>query len=853
MLLNLEINTLSLLAPPRETISIPTKTTQHQPLLDYPNDPEALFKNLNLHKNAEKRVNNNGLVLRLKNVHTKCSTKCVSYSGRVPAILKALDTIHDLDKALGWEKRLGKKEMSIILKEQACWKRALMIFEWFKQKGCYELNVIHYNIMFWILGKERKWKVVESLWNEMNENGVVPVNSTYGKLIDVYSKGGLNEEALAWLQRMLSQGMEPDEVTMRVVVQLYKRAGEFQKAEEFFRKWSRGEPLRIEIDHNTVDARHHVCNEVSYVNVCLNSHTYNILIDTYGKAGQIRAVCEIFARMIKQGVVPTTVTFNTMIHLYGNHGRIREVSSLLKRMEELRCLPDTRTYNILISVLVKHDKINLATKYFAKMKEAFLEPDVVSYRTLLYAYSTRKMVQEAEEIVQEMDERGLKIDEFTQSALTRMYVESYMLEKSWLWFMRFHQAGNTTSSCYSANIDAYGEKGYILEAEKVFMCCKERKKLSVLVFNVMIKAYGIGKCYDKACQLFDCMKKFGVVANECSYSSLIHILASADKPHIAKPYLNKMQEAGLVSDCIPYCAVISSFVKLGQLDMAEALYNEMIGHAVKPDAIIYSVLINAFADIGYVNKTIVYVDRMRNAGFVENQATIYNSLMKLYTKIGYLKEAQQIYTLIQSSNQAPSVFSSNCMIDLYTERLMVEQAEEIFESLKKNNIANEFSYAMMLHMYKKIGRLDEAFQIQKQMRKLGLLTDLLSYNNVLALYSMDMRLREAKETFKEMIKSGIQPDDFTFRALGQLLQNYGVSKENIGMLEVMVKRDAPCGLQAWMKTLSCVLKGDDYTHEWKWILMDGARAVKMGWVQPTGPKFFKGRRRYIKKKKIYFG
>ena len=100
------------------------------------------------------------------------------------------------------------------------------------------------------------------------------------------------------------------------------------------------------------------------------------------------------------------------------------------------------------------------------------------------------------------------------------------------------------------------------------------------------------------------------------------------------------------------------------------------------------------------------------------------------------------------------------MIDLYTERLMVEQAKEIFESLMKNEVVNEFSYAMMLCMYKKIGRLDKTFKLQRRWEGLGFLTDILSYNNVLGLYSMDMRLREATETFKEMIKSGIQPDDF---------------------------------------------------------------------------------------------
>ncbi|XP_025983902.2 pentatricopeptide repeat-containing protein At3g23020-like [Glycine max] len=320
-----------------------------------------------------------------------------------------------------------------------------------------------------------------------------------------------------------------------------------------------------------------------------------------------------------------------MIHLYGNYGRLRQACLLFQKMGEFWGVPDTWTYNILISLNIKNNKVKLATKYFARMKEAFLEADVVSYLTLLYAYSTRKMVREAEELIREMGKRDLEIDEFTQFALTRMYVESGMLEQSWLWFRRFHLAGNINSDCYYANIDAYGKRGYTLAAEKVFICCKEKKKLTVLEFNVMIKAYGIGKCYDKACQLFDSMKKFGVVADKCSYSSLIHILASADKPHIAKSYLKKMQEAGLVSDCVPYCVMISSFTKLGQFEMEEELYKEMLRYVVQPDVIIYGVFINAFADAGSVKEAINYVNEMRKSGLPGNPA-IYNSLIKLYTK-----------------------------------------------------------------------------------------------------------------------------------------------------------------------------------------------------------------------------
>ncbi|KAG4910902.1 hypothetical protein JHK82_056910 [Glycine max] len=747
--------------------------------------------------------------------HTKCSMKRVSYGGCITAILEALDVVLDVDEALGpWEDRLSNKERSIILKEQLRWDRALEIFEWFNKKG-HELNVIHYNIMLRSLGRARQWRRVESLWNEMNARGIAATCSTYGTLIDVYSKGGRRDDALSWLNMMLGQGVQPDEVTMVIVVQLYKKAGEFQKGEEFFRKWSSGKPLRSKSkplrSNDNVVASPELDERVACANASFGSHTYNTLIDTYGKAGQLKEASQTFVEMLKQGVAPTTVTFNTMINICGNHGRLEEVSLLVRKMEELRCSPNTRTYNILISLHAKHDDIGMATKYFETMKEACLEPDLVSYRTLLYAYSIRKMIREAEELVKEMDKRRLEIDQYTQSALTRMYIEAGMLDRSLLWFLRFHVAGNMTSECYAANIDAYGEHGHTLEAEKVFIWCQKQKNLSVLEFNVMIKAYGIGKCYEKACQLFDSMEKHGVVADRCSYTSLIHILASADQPHIAKPYLKKMQEAGLVSDCIPYCAVISSFAKLGQLEMTEDIYREMIRHGVQPDVILHGILINVFSDAGRVKEAIGYVDEMKKAGLPGN-TVIYNSLIKLYAKIDNLEKAKEAYKLLQLSDEGPGVYSSNCMIDLYVKRSMVDQAKEIFETLKKNGAANEFTFAMMLCLYKKIERFDEAIQIAKQIRKLGPLTDL-SYNNVLDLYAIAGRPKEAIETFKEMVRASIQVNDCSLRSLGNLLLRYGVSRLAVHKLEALVKKDASNGLQAWMSALASVLEVDDYDHD----------------------------------------
>nr|XP_043612659.1 pentatricopeptide repeat-containing protein At3g23020 [Erigeron canadensis] len=763
--------------------------------------------------------------LRKEKLHTKCSTKCVNenevvrkgnnkwvrYGGCIPAILEALERVSDLDEAFKpWELRLSNKERTIILKEQRVWQRAMEIFEWFKRKGCYELNVIHYNIMIRILGKAQKWDELEMLRDEMEKNGIEAINSTYGTLIDVYSKGGVREKAMYWLEVMNKKEMEPDEVTMGIVVQMYKTAGQFEKAEEFFKKWSarksvaQAVPETVKVGANGVVKKAVTLNGDAQTNVSLSSYTYNTLIDTYGKAGRVNDASEIFEQMLREGIVPNTVTLNTMIHMFGNHGRLEEVASLMQKMDQHQCVPDTRTYNILISLHVKHDNIVMARGYFKKMQEASLEPDAVSYRTLLYAFSLRHMVSEAEELVNEMDKRDLEIDEFTQSSLTRMYIEAGMLKKSWSWFNRFHIQGKMSPECYSASIDAFGERGHILEAEKVFKCCQERRNPNVLEFNVMIKAYGINKKYDEACRLIDSMDDHGVFPDKCSYNSLIQTLASADLPQKATLYLRKMQESGLVSDCIPYCAVISSFVKLGHLEMAVGLFKEMAGFNIEPDVVVYGVLINAYADAGNIEEALHYVNEMKDMGLAMN-GVICNSLIKLYTKVGCLKDAEEAYYMLQRLDVGPDVYSSNCMIDLYTERSMVKPAEEIFEKLRRNGNANEFSYAMMLCMYKKIGSFEEAFEIAKQMRELGILTDLLSYNHVLGLYASDGRFKEAVTIFKEMIESGAQPNDSTFKSLGVVLMKRGVPKKAIKNLEIVWRDDYQRGLEAWLTTLNSVV------------------------------------------------
>jgi pentatricopeptide repeat protein len=197
--------------------------------------------------------------------------------------------------------------------------------------------------------------------------------------------------------------------------------------------------------------------------------------------------------------------------------------------------------------------------------------------------------------------------------------------------------------------------------------------------------------------------------------------------------------------------VISSFA----ISMVECLFNEMIASGIRADAFVYSIIIDAYAEVGDVHKAAAYFGLMKKYGLSENPI-ICNSLIKLYTKVGYLAEARETYKLLRSLNGGASLYASNSMIDLYSNYCMVKEAREVFENLKVEGNANEFSHAMMVCLYKKVGRFDEAHRICKEMQCSGHLTQPFSYNSVIQRYVSGGRMEEAFKIFKKMLVSKYQ-------------------------------------------------------------------------------------------------
>ncbi|RYR69171.1 hypothetical protein Ahy_A03g015706 isoform B [Arachis hypogaea] len=726
------------------------------------------------------------------------SKKKKAYGGNLPSILKSLEYSVDVEATLdSFSENPSPKEITVILREQGRWERVVKVFEWFKSQRGYVPNVIHYNVVLRVLGKAQRWDQLRLLWIEMAKNGVSPTNNTYSMLVDVYGKAGLVREALLWIKHMRLRGFFPDEVTMSTIVKVLKDAGEFDRADRFYKDWCDGRVVLDDLDLDSLSVtatngsrsmpisfKHFLSTELFKTGGrnTLNSSnkeigpqkpqltsTFNTLIDLYGKAGRLKDAAEVFADMLKSGVAMDTITFNTMIFICGSHGNLLEAESLLNKMEE---------------------------------KDVGLFPDDVTHRALLGALCSKNMVQAVETLIDEMEKSSVSVDEHSLPSIIEMYVNKGALDKANDMLQKFLMNGVPSSSICAAIMDAFAEKGHWLEAENVFYW--ERgvpgQRRDVIEYNVLIKAYGKGKLYNKAVSLFRGMKNHGTWPDGCTYNSLIQMLSGADLVNQARDLMVEMQGMAFKPHCQTFSAVIASCARLSQLSDAVSVYQEMLQAGVKPNEVVYGSLINGFAEYGSLEEALRYFNIMEECGLSANLVVL-TSLLKSYCKVGNLEGVKAIYERMQNLEGGLDLVACNSMISLFADLGLVSEAKMAFENLREKGWADRISYVTMMFLYKDVGRIDEAIEITEEMRLLGLLRDCVSYNKVLVCYATHGQLYECGELIHDMISKKLLPNDGTFKVLFTVLKKGGFPIEAVVQLESSLKEGKPYARQAAITAL----------------------------------------------------
>jgi len=198
----------------------------------------------------------------------------------------------------------------------------------------------------------------------------------------------------ATVQRMRDLKITPSPVTLGILVKTYGQAGDIQKV---LQVWSEMEKQRGQA----------------------NAVTYGCMIDACVKCGRLEKAVEIFGGMKQAGKHRNTIIYTTLIKGYGLEKDLNSALELFREMPAEGVPYNTITYNSIIDACVKGGDLATAESLLREITSpgSQLEPDLITFSTLLKGYCHVGDLDKALQVVETIKARGLRCDELIYNTL----------------------------------------------------------------------------------------------------------------------------------------------------------------------------------------------------------------------------------------------------------------------------------------------------------------------------------------------------------------------------------------------------------------------------------------------------
>lgn len=175
--------------------------------------------------------------------------------------------------------------------------------------------------------------------------------------------------------------------------------------------------------------------EMVEIGIQPTKNTYNIILNGFFRAGQVRHGWEFFLQMKKRGkkdciFQPDVVTYTTVVHGLGLNGKLDRARQLFDEMTEKGCSPTVVTYNALIQVACKKGHVEDAVKMFDEMPIKGCEANVVTYTVLIKGLCHAGKMDHAMEMFEKMKQDGPDPNVQIYNILVRHVLEEGEKEKA---------------------------------------------------------------------------------------------------------------------------------------------------------------------------------------------------------------------------------------------------------------------------------------------------------------------------------------------------------------------------------------------------------------------------------------
>lgn len=210
------------------------------------------------------------------------------------------------------------------------------------------------------------------VFRKTSKKRLVPWNAILSGCV----RNGLEREAVLLFNEMLSEGIGPNEATMKSLLPAYSTLANLQQGKNLHSYLVKsGFLTRVEVATTLVDL-YSKCGNLDDAYVIFDGIPssdkdiilWSVVIAGYGMHGHGETALILFNQMVQSGVAPNEVTFTSALHACSHAGLVDEGLSLFKFMLKIReSIPKADHYTCIVDLLGRAGRLEEAHELIRTM------------------------------------------------------------------------------------------------------------------------------------------------------------------------------------------------------------------------------------------------------------------------------------------------------------------------------------------------------------------------------------------------------------------------------------------------------------------------------------------------------
>ncbi|KAK1271274.1 Pentatricopeptide repeat-containing protein [Acorus gramineus] len=437
---------------------------------------------------------------------------------------------------------------------------------------------------------------------------------------------------------------------------------------------------------------------------------------------------QVQGQIYKWGFMSETFVGNALITLYSRWGNLRAAEQVFREMDNL----DGVTYNSLISGHAQRGDGNVAIRFFKEMYFSGFKPDTVTVASLLSACAFIGALEKGKQLHSYVVKSGFSSDMIIEGSLLDLYVKCADIETS-------RELFNSTN------------------------------KENVVLWNVMLVAYGQMGDLPESFKLFSQMKVAGVQPNEYTYPSIIRTCTSFEAIHLGEQIHSQIVKTGFDLSVYVSSVLIDMYAKCGRLGVA----HDILERLTEEDVVSWTAMIAGYAQHELYIEALSLFREMQVRGIRSDHIGL-SSALSACSGIQAMKQGLQIHAQAVISGYSMDLSIGNALISLYARCGMIQEAYSAFEAMEDKD---EVSWNGLISGFAQSGQCEEALKVFVKMNQVGVRANVITYAPLVSASANLADVKQGKQIHARIIKSGHDLETETGNALVTLYSKCGIIKD----------------------------------------------------------------------------